>query len=347
MMLRPAYRVAIGDRVVDTTDEPKASTAVELTVRLDMDSPADACTLVQGQVGGLPAVPGDDVEVALGYADDTTGTVTVLTGLVVAVEPGIETLRISGHSTQDRLLRAFADTTFQDTSAGEVVRALAAGAGMDVARVETGIDLPAYVVDGRRNVARHIRDLAVLCGFDTYVTPEGALVFEPFDGQRTVHVLRFGEHLLALELARDRPYAATVEAFGESPGSSRGDESWAWLTKDFSPRRGSAGSGAPTLLVERPVLRSAASASTAATAIQESLAAASLHGRVRIQGRPQVRLGDVLRLEAFPASDRTGEVNGNYQVRQVTHTITKSGGFVSDVGFRSLGPTTQLPGVVT
>lgn len=344
-MLRPAYRVTIGDRVVDTTDEPRASTAVEVTVRLDMDTPADAFTLLQGQVGGLPATTGDDAEIALGYADDDNALVTVLTGVVVAVEPGIETQRITGHSTQDRLLRWFADTTFQDVTAGDVVRALAADAGMDVARVDNGIDLPAYVVDGRRNASRHVRDLSALCGFDTYTAPGGGLVFEPFAGQRTVHVLEFGEHILELEMTRDRPSAATVEAFGESPGSSRGDESWAWLTKDFTARKGAAGSGDPVLLLERPALRTAAAAATAAAAVQASLAHASLRGRVRVQGRPQVALGDVLRLEGFPATFQTGDVDDNYQVRGVKHSITKVAGFVSDLTFRSLGSVPAAPGV--
>lgn len=344
-MLRPAYRLTIGDHVVDTTDEPKASTAVELTVRLDMDTPADAFTLVQGQVGGLPAVPGDDAEAALGYADDDAGLTAVLSGGVVAVEPRVETLRISGLSTEDRLLRTFTDRTFQDVTAGEVVRTLAETAGMDLARIEDGIDLPAYVVDGRRSASRHVRDLAVLSGFDSYVTPGGGLVFEAFAGQRTVHVLEFGEHILQLELYRERPRAASVEVFGDSPGSSRGDESWAWLTKDFSPRKGTAGSGAPVLLVERPAIRTAASAAATAASIRETLAQAALVGQVSIQGRPQVLLGDLLRLEGFPATAQTGEVDGNYQVRSVKHSITKLAGFVSVVGFRSLADAGAGPGV--
>ncbi|MGH4002082.1 MAG: hypothetical protein ACRDTJ_31975 [Pseudonocardiaceae bacterium] len=335
-MLRPAYRITIGDRVVDTTDEPKASTAVELIVRLDMDTPVDIFALVQGQVGGLRAAPGDDASIDLGYADDTTGVVRVITGTVVAVEPGLETKRIVGHSKADALLRTFTDKTFEDVTAGDIVRSLAGDAGVDVERVDHGPQLPAYVVDGRRNAARHIRDLAFLAGFDTYLTAEGGLVFEAFAGNRTVHVLKYAEHVLDAELTRTRPRAGTVQAWGESPGSSRGDESWAWLTKDFEPRRGSAGTGAPTLLVERPVLRTAQAAATAATAINEVLQERALYGRVRIQGRPQVALGDLVRLEQFPPTAGVDEIDGNYQVRGVGHRITKTGGLVTDLEFRSL-----------
>lgn len=335
-MLRPAYRIVIGDHVVDTTQEARASTAVELTVRLDLDAPADGFTLRQGQVGGLRPQPGDDAAISLGYADDPAGLVRVLTGLVVAVEPGLETKRITGHSTADKLLRTFVDKTFEDTTAGEVVRALGTEAGIDLDSVEDGPPLPAYVVDGRRPVARHLRDLAYLAGFDTYVTAAGGLVFEGFTGSRPVHKLKYGEHVLAAELFRARPRAGTVQVWGDSPGSSRGDESWAWLTKDFGARRGSAGTATPTLLVERAAVRTGKLAASVATSVAETLTEQALHGRVRIQGRPQLALGDVVRLEGFPERAGVDELDGNYQVRGVRHHLTKTTGLITDIEFRSL-----------
>lgn len=335
-MLRPGYRITIGDNVVDTTAEPKASTLVELTVRLDLDTPVDAATLVQGQVGGLRAEPGDDLAVELGYSDSEDGLIRVLTGTVVTVEPGIRTERVVGHSRADVLLRTFVDQTFEDMTAGDIVRELAGQAGLDVDRIEDGLSLPAYVVDGRRNALRHVRDLARLCGFDTYLTPEGALVFEAFTGSRDVHRVKYGEHVLLAEQWHARPAAGTVHVYGESPGSSRGDESWAWPTKDFEPRRGSAGTGTPTLLVERPALRSSQAAQTHAQGVADALQAASLRVRLRLQGRPQVKLGDLMRLERFPAKAAVDRLDGNYQVRGVQHRITKRDGLLTDVTLRGL-----------
>ena len=334
-MLRPAYRIVIGDHVVDTTHEPKASTAVELVVRLDLDTPVDDFTIVQGQVGGLKAVPGDDASIDLGYADDDTGPVRVLTGVVVDVEPGLETKRITGLSRGNALLRTFVDRSFEDTTAGDIVRALANEAGVDVERAEDGLQFAAYVVDGRRDAARHVRDLGYLCGFDSYLTAEGKVVFEPLTGNRTVHVLNYGEHVLSASLARSQPRAGTVQTWGESKGSG-GDESWAWLTKDFSAQRGSAGSGAPVRLVESGALRSGRAAASAATAIADALTANVVRGRVRIQGRAQLKLGDLVRLEKFPDRAGVDEMDGNYQVRAVRHRLDKTGGFITDVDFRSL-----------
>lgn len=330
-MLRPAYRLTIGDRIVDTTDEPKASTTVDLVVRLDMDTPADGFTVVQGQVGGVAPAPQDDASIELGYADSDLEL--VLTGRVTDVVPGLETKRIAGLSTEDLLLRHHENETFEATTAGDLVTELAQRAGVDTDNVDDGVELPAYVVDRRRPVAAHIRDLAALCGFDTYVTPDGALVFEEFAGNRSAHALRYGEHVLAVDVRRTRHAAGTVEVWGESPGASRGTESWAWLTKDFGPYRGRAGDGAPTLLLERAAIRTAEAAAASAARTHTDVDRDGVTGTVRIQGRPSVLLGHVVRLEGFPLD----ELDDNYQIRRVEHRITKAGGFVTDIGFRTVG----------
>ena len=67
--------------------------------------------------------------------------------------------------------------------------------------------------------------------------------------------------------------------------------------------------------------------------------ASSLRVRVRLQGRPQVKLGDLLRLERFPTKAAVDRLDGNYQVRGVQHRITKTDGLLTDVTLRGLaGP---------
>jgi len=330
-MLTPAYKLTLGDRVVDTTADAQASTVVELSVALDLDVPADACTLTFGEVGGFQPARGDDAVVELGYADDGA-LVRVLTGTVTAVEPGLETTRVLVHSPAHALLRTFADRTYEAKTAGQIARDLAQTADVEVARAEDGISFPAYVVDGRRSAWHHLRDLAALSGFDLYLDPEGRLVFERFAGGRTVHRFDHARHLLALDAVQAPARAAAVEAWGEGPGADRGDGSWAWLTKDFGGARGRAGSGSPTLLLERPALRTAQSAATAARAAQVTLARRAFRGRLVSLGRPQVLLGDALRLREVPRA----ALNERFQVRRVVHRIDKRGGFTTTVDFRSM-----------
>jgi phage protein D len=330
MMLIPAYKLTIGDAVVDTTDEPQASTLVDLTVALDMDAPADSFTLVLGQVGRLTPARDDESVIELGYADNG-GLTQVMSGTVVSVEPGLTTNRVIGHGSAATLLRTFADETFESQSAGDIVRDLAGRANVGLGAVDDGIEFPAYVIDGRRSAYHHMRDLADLCGFDLYINADGELVFQQFGGGNPPHVFDYAKHILKLDDLQTAAPATQVESFGESAGSNGGDQAWAWLTKDFSAFKGTAGSGNQVQLLERPVLRTAAAAGTAAQAALTEIERRTIRGRLLTVGRPQIKLGDSIRIGEVPQD----ALNGEFQVRAVEHRITKAKGFTTNISFRS------------
>lgn len=330
-MLNPAYKLTIGNSVVDTTDKPQASTVVDLIVALDLDTPADSFTLVLGQVGGFKPQRDDKAKIELGYADNG-GLSEVMSGVVDAVEPALTTARVVGFSGAAVLLRTFVDETYENKTAGEIVSNLAGKASVDIDTADDGITFPAYVVDGRRSLYYHMQDLAELCGFDLYINPAGKLIFEKFTTGNTVHVLEYAKHIVELDVRRLPPLAGEVTSWGESPGSGHGDNAWAWLTKDFSGLKGTAGSGSPTLLLEKPALRTTDAAATAADAAETAIRRRKLRGRVLTIGRPEVKLGDTLRLRGLPEKD----LDGMYQVRAVTHRITKVGGFTTVIDFRAI-----------
>ncbi len=332
-MLKPAYKLTIANKIVDTTDEPKASTVVDLNVALDLDTPADSFTLVFGNVGTFKPARDDETKVELGYADNG-GFTQVIKGKIVTVEANATTTRVNGFSGADALLRTFVNQTYESKTAGAIVRDLADKAGLEVATAEDGINFPAYVIDGRRSVYLHMHDLAELCGFDVYINPDGKLVFEKFLNGKTVHVFEHAKHVVALDVHRTPPLAGKVEAWGESPVGSQGEDSWAWVTTDFAGSRGSAGSGA-VLLRERPALRTKEAARTAANAALTNIQRRTLRGQVFTIGRPEVKLGDSIRFRGL--ADES--LNTLFQVRSVAHRITKVGGFTTTVGFRAIETT--------
>jgi phage protein D len=340
-MLTPAYKLTIGKKLVDTTQEPKASTITELRVELDMDAPADRVLLVLGQVNGLKPAPDDEAIVELGYADDDSGLQQVLSGSVVTVEPGLTTNRVVAHTAAHALLRSFTDKTFESKSAGEIVKDLCSDANVAVEKVEDGISFPAYVVDGRRNFFQHMRDLADLCGFDLYFNSAGKLVFQKFQKGKNLHTFEFAKHVVELKVVREPAFAGSIRTFGESPTSTQGASSSFWLTKDFSNSKGSAGSGSPELLIERPVLRTSGAAQTAADAAETNTQRRTLRGWVLALGQPQVQLGDAIKFQSMPDSS----LNATFQVRSVVHSITKYGGFTTKVGFRPIDTSAAAPGV--
>lgn len=328
-MIKPAYKLTVGGRVVDTTDQPRASTVVELNVLLDISSAADGLTLTLGNVGGLAPEHGDEAEVSLGYADDEGALTQVFRGAIDRVEPGLETTRVIAYGGDMKLMRHFAEQTFKGLSAGAIVRDLAGRAGVPVERAEEGIGFPVYVVDGERSLYAHMLDLAESSGFDLYLTPAGELVFEKFREGQIVHVFEYAKHIVSLDVQRATPAAEQVEVWGESATGTNGDDAAAWVTTDFSSSKGVAGEGR-RLLLQRPSLRTAAAARTAALAALTEVKRRSVRGRLVTVGRPEVKLGDAIRLAAVPEDS----LNGSYQVRGVNHRVTKAGGFTTRIDFR-------------
>lgn len=331
-MMTPAYKLTIGKKTVDSVKQPKGSTVVELVVSLDMEMSADSFTVVLGQVDGLlkPALQ-DQATVELGYADNGN-LIQVIAGSVISVEPNFNTLRVVAFTGAETLLRSYADQTYESQTAGAIVRDLAGKAKVTVANAEDGINFPAYVIDGRRSFSRHIVDLADLCGFDVYFMSAGKLVFEKFTAGKSVHAFEYAKDILEVHSASAPPLAGSVQAWGESPTDTKGAGSSAWLTKNFSRSKGTSGSGKPVLLLERPALRTGNAAKAAALADETRIRRGELKGRMLTVGRPEVKLGDAIQLRNVPQPS----LNKAFQVRTVTHRITKRGGFTTEIGFRSI-----------
>jgi hypothetical protein len=331
-MLTPAYKLTIGKTTVDSTKQPQASTVADLAVHLDLECSADSFTAVLGNVRGplKPALK-DKATVAVGYAD-SGNLVQVFEGSIVGVEPNLNSERVTGYTGAETLLRSFLDETYEDRNAGGIVRDLASKAKVPAANADDGIQLPAYVVDGRRSFCHHIHDLADLCGFDAYFNSAGELVFEKFVTPKALHVFEHAKDILELRVTRSLPLAGTVQTWGESPTDTRGAGASAWLTKNFSRSKGVAGSGKPILLLERSALRTKDAAKAAADSAEGRIRRATIRGRLLSLGRPEVKLGDAIQLRTLADPS----LNKTFQVRAVTHHITKRGGFTTEIGFRAI-----------
>jgi hypothetical protein len=256
----------------------------------------------------------------------------VISVIVSSVEFILATTRITAYGTTYPLLHTFLNHTYENKTAGAIIQDLASQANLDIATLQDGILFPAYVIDDRRSVLHHMHNIAALCGFDLYTNPEGQLVFEKFTGGHTIHTFDYGQHILDLEWLHTPPVATQVEAWGESPTGSQGEAAWSWLTKDFSDTKGSAGEAGKTKLLERPVLRTAEAASAAASAALANIQARTLRGRLLTTGRPEVKLGDAIRLQGL-ADER---LNITFQVRSIIHRLSRRHGFTTTIEFRSI-----------
>ncbi|HVG96507.1 MAG TPA: hypothetical protein VNK05_06395 [Chloroflexota bacterium] len=325
MTRRPSFALAVGAVAPDEWQRALAA----LRIDLDAAGLTNACTLTVA-AGRMPDVAaGDAVAVDLGWTDDLT---TVFTGVVDAVEPGLDEVRLHALDGGAGLLALRLDQAYERVSAGDVVRDLAGRAGVGVGEVEDGVRFPSYVVDSRRSAGQHVRSLARTCGFESYCDADNALVFRRFSRTLADHTFAYGEDVLGAALFQAEPAVGQVQVDGESPAGSEGEDAWHWLASDWSGYRGRAGSGGAALLVRDAALRTQAAAQAAAEALLDDLRAAAVSGSVTVPGAPQVRLGDAVAIRDAPA----GALGAPFRVRRVRHHLTRDGGLVTRIDFTTL-----------
>ena len=192
-MIKPAYKLAIGNQLVDTTDEPQASTVVDLKVQLDMNVATDIFKLKLGNVGHLKPELDDEAKIELGYVDSEAELEQVIAGKVDIVKQGSLEDLVTGNSAAAILLRSFIDKTFENKTAGDIVKSLASDSGIEVNIAEPGINFPAYVIDSHKSFYHHIKDLADLCGFDIYLNSDNKIEFKKFVGGNIVHIFEYAK----------------------------------------------------------------------------------------------------------------------------------------------------------
>jgi phage protein D len=317
-MLKPVYKLTIGTTAVDS-DSDIAAPVVSIQVEVDMDVPASRLAVTLGNANGLTIAEGDPISVELGYAGE--GTSAVLEGTVRAAKSDVTTCQVEGLSPMTALLDLHLHQTYEKQTAGDIVSDLAGQAGLAMGDAQDGIEFPVYVVDDSKNGYEHARILAKKCGFDLYLDTENKLMFKPFEKTSADHTFEYGVNILDGKRRQEKPAYQRVEVWGDAVS---------WLTKSPGDFMGQAGSGEPLLLIKDRSIRTKAAAETSAQAQLQWIERHAHTGTVTVLGAPEVKLGDAIEIKGMSDAD------GTYQVRRVHHRLSKTGGFVTTVGWMSL-----------
>lgn len=305
-----------------------------LRVDADLEAPG-ALDAWFGKATALTVSAGDAAELELGYGDSLT---KVFVGTVQTVEPWLARARVRALTDDAKLCQLRVNQVYENQAAGQVVSDLASQAGLATGTVQSGVDLPFYVVDDGQTAYRHCRSLAERAGFDVYVSSEGELTFAAFDKLTADHRFNYARDVLSLHVSASPPLYEAVEVWGDSPASSEGLEAASWLVRDFSGSVGSAGSGA-TLRVTDAAIRTRDAAGTSARGRLAAIARRATFGAAVVLGAPEVVLGNAVTFIDVP-DERLG---GIFQVKRVTHTFSKSEGFTTRLELWSSGAS-GLPG---
>lgn len=313
--------------------------ATEVVVDRDLDVPVDVAVL--RFAGAAAATPGDAVSVALGVDGAPepvfVGTVARAGAEVTATRGQLGEVVAFGRLQALVALRVAA--VYEQRTLGAVARDLFTRAGVVPGEVDEGPLLPRVAVDARRSAAAHLRDLARRFGREVWADREGrgrvgvpggagAAGLAAAATAATASVagggVRYGADLLRAAGRRQPPLFDGVEVAGESPASTRGDGTQAWLTTDESAARASAG-GSRSRLVLEPLARTRDLAQAVADGLADAATGRSAEVVVTVLGRPEVDLAD--RVTVAGAPDELLAVTGT--VRALRHRLDALSGFTT------------------
>lgn len=340
-MLQPTFELTMGS-LSSTTDNP-AGGPRSFQVERDMDVAADALQVVLMERSGIGL--DDPVTLDLGHDGENE---RVFTGAVVRLRPALSGVTVVALGRMNGLLRLCTASTFENQTAGSILRSLIAEAGLTAGTIDEGPDLPRFVIDRSQSGYAHARGLAERLGYELYANRAGEIMFHALGDAANLDAAGglggavagavsgllggagegylFGQHLVGAHSISQLPAWAGVDVGGESPMSGQGDTTSHWLTINDSDYRGSAGSGDPNLLLLDPAARTRDLSDRFAAGQLATKQRSAHQVTITVLGRPQLDLGDSISVGDVPDA----LINGSGYVRAVRHRFSVVHGFLTD-----------------
>jgi len=320
-------------------EDPWARSVAKINVDVGLAPFVDIATVEIIADTQAPQVALDDEgTISLGYNDSTTEL--VFSAIVNNIGSNVHgSQHLSGVNGGVALSRLRINQSYEQQSAGDIVSDLAGQADVETDTVESGIDLPFYVIDDHYNAYQHIDRLARQSGFIAHFTIEGKLYFGPQQAGQAVHTFSYANDILELRVQQNNSSSSAVTVIGEGAAGSEGQDAWSWLIKDPGAVTSEAGDG-KSRLISDAALRSSEACQAAADGRAARAAALALSGSILTAGVPAVVVGSTIEI-----ADAPGEaMNGDFFVNRISHHYSKQHGFTSLIHFRKSGDSGGLLG---
>jgi len=331
MLLHPSYEIKVGS---STVKSGLSDTAISILVDMTIDSYAGSTETVLRvkEDNKIQVKKNTPIKVSIGYDNNL---VPVFSGKIDTLSINLSHISIISLNSIFSLCNFRTDRFYENQTAGDIVKDLAKDANVKIDNISNGFTFPYYAVDSNKNAFEHIKDLAFVCGFDIYCTPEDKLVFKKYEPS-TKHKLVYGQNIINLKKLDPSSLYNSLSILGESPSSIKGSDTSHWLSKKQvkgfaeSERKddgGGAGGAAPTPKELHFSKRFVKDEDTAKKIAEESLKKLNsyLLLQIEIVGNPSIFLGDAIIIQNVPLK----ELNGDYRIKTIEHFISKYTGYVT------------------
>jgi hypothetical protein len=310
-VLQPTYSLTLG---------PQEWTGQALSIEVSLEA-APLVGVLRARLppaAPLSAAVGDPALLTL---DSGEKSGEVFAGKIDSIRRGFDAVTVTALDAAGELARFRPALTFEQVTAGTVVKNLCGEVGVSVGDVEDGVSLAFYVADPSRTALEHVARVCDWSGALARVSADGKLETLVVNATQPEVALKFGRELLRLHQGET---TAGVEAFvvaGESgAGSTSAPEALRPSTDFFAGNRPD-GPGAKSRWRFEPALRTAQAAGTAGAARQRLYTAARQRGEFESFLQPDLRVGTVFEVQELPE----GLAPGPFWAARVAHRLAPDG----------------------
>ena len=320
--LSPGYTVTLGNQQWTTQ-------AIRLELVLNPAPLIDSLEVVFPTA----AAPGAELDgpatlsLASGEAD-----ADVFSGTIAGLDRRFDTVRIRALDAGGLLARFRPAVTYEQVSAGRVIRNLCGEVGVSTGSVEEGPSFPFYVADDRRTALEHVARLSAFGGAMARVSADNQLETVVVTATQADRALRYGREITTLSRRQE---AAPLESFavaGESGAGSHSVPEALRPTTDFFAGSRPAGPDAGHVWRWQPALRTAQAAQRAGAAMTLAYKTSRAGGTLEAFLQPDLRPGSVIEIQDLPGPPARARL----RIDSVRHRLSGAGAFTrlwfSDAG---------------
>lgn len=306
-LLQPSYSLLLGSQEWTTQ-------ILSLDLRLEAAPLLDVLRVHLPAGAKVSAAVGDKVTLALDIGEKKK----VFAGSINSLRRSFSEISITALNAAGELAQYRPAVTYEQITAGTVVRNLCGDIGVAVDRAEDGVSLSFYVADPGSTALEHVARVCAWSGAIARVTAENKIETLVIDATQPEVALKYGRELLELHQGE---IASSIDSFvvaGESGAGSHSAPESLRPTTDFFAGNRPEGPASKKRWFSLPALRTAKGAGTAGAALQRMYKTSRKAGTFEAFLQPNLRPGTVFEIQELPA----GLQKGPFWLSRVNHVLT-------------------------